>query len=71
MARALLSAFPEVHERQVRNEVVQQVEERKRATISRPTRRQRPKTRLEKAGQTAEDWYKKHADFFDDDMESF
>jgi hypothetical protein len=61
MVRALSVAFPEQQQAVVRREVVQEVAQRQQVMTARPTqRREAAVSPVQKAGQTAEEWYRKH-----------
>lgn len=72
LVRALGVAFPDVRERQIKQEVVKTVTDRRQAMINRPTqRRSAPISSDEKAVKTAEAWMKKHGLSDLDDMHSY
>ena len=63
MIRSLSVAFPEAQKMQTRiqEDVVDQVHRRQQMMTQRPTQRHQPAmSPVAKAGQTAEDWYRKH-----------
>jgi hypothetical protein len=61
MIRSLAIAFPEAHTHAIRQEVTQEIGQRRQMMTQRPTqRREGFATGEQKAGQTAEDWYRKH-----------
>lgn len=71
MIRSLAVAFPEASRLAVRNEVVQEVNDRSRLMTSRPTqRRTTALSPVQQAGQSAEDWYRKH-NISNDDMDEY
>lgn len=71
MARSIGIAFPEVQKTVIRNEVVQEVDQRQQMMTARPTqRRQAAMSPIQKAGQTAEEWYRKH-NMASDDLDEF
>ena len=61
MIRSLGVAFPDVQRQVIRNEVIEEVGQRQRLMTSRPTQRRQPAmTPVQKAAQTAKEWYRQH-----------